>query len=231
MITLYCAILFLGIVLVFYRRYNTFVKPKKFFRERVNNSHLDYDFCKKEPNQIEIIKELQNLLHQLVITCKTCKFVIMHGSLIGWYFNKRILPWDNDIDIILLGDDVDEFVKYDNMQTKDWIIKVNPNYKNRDIRDTNNKIDARIISKNNGVFIDITFFWICKDTVKAKDKHQFLYKDIFPLQRTEFENIPIFVPNQVENVLKREYGQNVTNDRYKNWIFDGNEWKDIQTNK
>lgn len=210
-----------------HKKKNTFVKPAKYFKEKVDNHHLDYEYGKVgEPrNQSELIEELQFLLHQLVYTCCECKFVIMHGSLIGWYFNKRILPWDDDIDIIVLGDDVEEFVKYDNMQTKDWIIKVNPNYKNRDIRDTNNRIDARIISKKNGVFIDITFFWTCKDTVKAKDRHQFSYEDIFPLQPTDFENVSIvYVPNQVENVLKKEYGATVTSNIYKKWVFVGNEW-------
>ena len=42
--------------------------------------------------------------------------------LIGWYFNRRILPWDNDIDIVLTGKSIENFKKLDNFETDEIII-------------------------------------------------------------------------------------------------------------
>ena len=54
----------------------------------------------------------------------------MHGSLIGWHFNKQILPYDNDIDVCILDEDIIKFIKCDGIETEDYIIKVNPNFIN-----------------------------------------------------------------------------------------------------
>ena len=43
------------------------------------------------------------------------------------------------------------------METENYIIKINPNFINRNPADRDNVIDARIISKKYGCFIDITF--------------------------------------------------------------------------
>jgi phosphorylcholine metabolism protein LicD len=135
------------------------ISKSKFFNEKGNNSHLDSKYGKNQ-NLQEIHRELKKLLKQFTYICseKEIKPIIMHGSLIGWYFNRRILPWDNDIDIVLTGKSIENLKKLDNFETEKIIIKVNPNSVDRN-NDKNNKIDARVISKENGVFIDITFLY------------------------------------------------------------------------
>jgi phosphorylcholine metabolism protein LicD len=51
-----------------------------------------------------------------------CDFVSMHGGLIGWYFNGHLLPWDDDVDVIILQNGIKHFVKYDGMETSRRVI-------------------------------------------------------------------------------------------------------------
>lgn len=210
------------------------VRPK-FFVEKRNNPHIDmYYSSDKTTTPDEIQSELRFLMSEFTTQCSACKPVIMYGTLIGWYVNKRMLPWDNDIDVVVLEDYVETFVRtFDGMQTDHWIIQVNPNYKNKDTRDKNNKIDARMISKRNGVFIDVTFLW--RDSrndqfLFAKDGNRYKVSDILPLRETKFEdNEPVYVPNRVKSVLIQKYPKVDTetwNIAKKNgWVFVNNEWQ------
>ena len=60
---------------------------------------------------------------------------------------------------------------------EELVIKINPNSKIRNL-DKNNKIDARVISKKNGVFIDITFLYqSLDDNFKNKILYDSNYSD------------------------------------------------------
>ena len=76
----------------------------KYFNEMKGNPHLDARYGKKNLSQQIIRTQLKNLLKQTVNIFKKVDIpcIIMHGSLIGWYFGKKILPWDDDIDIVIL---------------------------------------------------------------------------------------------------------------------------------
>ena len=239
----------------------------KFFQEKQNNSHLDLKYGKKTTLQ-EIHSELKKILKYFTVICneKKIKPIIMHGSLIGWYFNRKILPWDNDIDIVLIGKSIDNFKKLDNFENEDIIIKINPNSEDRKL-DRNNKIDGRIISKKNGSFIDVTFLYQSLDEhfknnifrylkisqespnpymranyenklkymvksinngegynntlfVNCKSPHYYNVKHILPLKKEKFEDCDIFVPNNINECLYQEYGNEVFKPKYQNWFYD-----------
>lgn len=87
------------------------------------------------------------------------KPIIMHGSLIGWYFNRKMLPWDTNINISVIGKSTDSFIQLDGYETDTLKIWINPNIQNRIPNKTNN-IDAKIIDKNNNqTVINITFLY------------------------------------------------------------------------
>lgn len=148
----------------------------------------------------------------------------MHGSLIGLYFNNYILPWD-DIDIILVGDSINNLKNYENLH---YLIEVNPYSKNRSKKDINNIIDARVINKNSGVFIDITFFYEYYSNgmrmLTAKDTHIYNYNDIYPLKQSNFCDCDVYIPSNVKKCLIQEYGKNVLLPSYKNWKFINGKW-------
>jgi phosphorylcholine metabolism protein LicD len=199
----------------------------KFFNELKNNAHYDKTYGKIVSND-ELIYELKNLLFVLTSICneKDIKVIIMHGSLIGWHFNKEILPYDNDIDVCILEEDIIKFIKCDGIESNDYIIQVNPNFINRSSLDKDNKIDARIISKKCGVFIDITFLTSIENNnfYNCKSPHYYKKDLIMPLKKDKFENCNIYIPQIYKHCLFQEYGPNVLKTTYKNWIFKDNQW-------
>ena len=186
-------------------------KPTKFFQEKRNNSHLDFDYGKNSNIQ-EIQNELRNILKKFTTICDSneIKPIIMHGSLIGWYFNRKVLPWDNDIDLVLIGKSIENFKKLNNYEDTDILIKLNPNSDNRNL-DKNNKIDARVISKKNGVFIDITFLYQSLD-----DNFK---NNIFRYLTISKETNNPYMKANYENKLKYMVRSINDSDDYNNTVF------------
>jgi len=212
---------------------NTPRLPNKFFTEVKDRPHLDLKYGKntKTLNFETLKQELTGALDALASLArqKRAKITIMHGSLIGYYFNKQILPWDDDIDVIVVGEeDILALASLDGWESKDFIFKVNPNFINKNTNDHLNKIDARMISKNTGIFIDLTFFWKSENTHFAKDGHQYSNDMLFPLAPAVFCGIDVFVPNDIPTCLTKEYGPKVLNLSFKHkgrlWEFDGSKW-------
>jgi hypothetical protein len=95
-----------------------------------------------------------------------------------------------------------------------YLIDVNPHFRARHPQ-MYNVIDARLIDKHTGYFIDITGMAytgtrIPLDPQKLllcdKHVHKTFYSDLHPLVRTEFEGIATWRPNHVEHCLIKEYG-------------------------
>lgn len=79
----------------------------------------------------------------------------------------QILPWDSDVDVMVTESSIYYLAAYYNMTTfwfktrgykqgRNYLLEVNPNYKNREQTDIDNRIDARWIDTETGLFIDIT---------------------------------------------------------------------------
>ena len=180
----------------------------KYFKELKYYNHLDYRYGKQNMDIETIQKNLLYLLGEFSKYCKKndIKPVLMYGCLIGYYFNKQMLPWDNDIDIILLEPDI---YKLKNYKSDTFIIEINPNCKNYNINDVNNIISARIISIDTGVFIDILYHKEEKGLLICKDKNNYKIEHILPLKKTKFHNIDIYIPNNIKAVLEQRYSKKV----------------------
>lgn len=181
--------------------------PQKYFHEVYDNPHLDYRFgSNKKLSLNEINDTLLDLLKFFVSYCKNndIKPVLMYGALIGYHFNNKMLPWDDDIDMILTEPYISKLKNYEN---KDFIIDINPNYNNYSVKDTNNLISARVINKKSGVFIDILFHKKVENYLICKDRNNYRISDIYPIKSGLINNIPVYVPNKIKNVLKQRYGK------------------------
>lgn len=106
-----------------------------------------------------------------------------------------------------------------------YLLEVNPNWLDANPADINNKIDARWLDMENGLYVDITVLRNdvngFQDTMVCKDRHRYLRQDIFPLRESMFEGMKAKVPAKFADVLAEEYGDrsmNVT--RYANHRFD-----------
>lgn len=166
---------------------------------------------------------------------------LAHGTLLGWYWNGFILPWDSDVDVMVDEDTMGIFATKWNMSTwefddgegkggvKKYVLDVNPHWVDRS-KDEDNKIDARFLDMESGLFIDITTlrgngFKMNGGDVEVmtvKDGHHYAYDDVFPLRESRFEGAPAWVPFAYPEILAEEYGEDALVDVYhKKHLFDG----------
>ncbi|KAK1980831.1 LicD family-domain-containing protein [Colletotrichum cereale] len=150
---------------------------------------------------------------------------LMHSSLLGWWWNKQILPWDTTADVQVTENGINFLAAYYNMTTyyynytsipdgRFFQLEVNPNYVHRsdDSIDEGNVADARWIDMESGLFIDVTAY---------SDKY------LHPLLDTTFEGVKAKIPYKYTEMLISEYGEKALTDKeFKNHKFIDNklEW-------
>ncbi|OKO93450.1 Protein MNN4 [Penicillium subrubescens] len=146
---------------------------------------------------------------------------IAHGTLLGWWWNGKILPWDWDMDtqvpdttLAYLADHYNqtivEYVIPGGKEKRDYLLDINPWSRQRERGQGHNIIDARFIDVTTGLYIDITGLSRLElddhpDIWQCKNFHKYRLKDIYPLRRTTFEGAPAKVPFQYDALLMEEY--------------------------
>jgi LicD family len=146
---------------------------------------------------------------------------IAHGTLLGWWWNGKMLPWDWDLDTQVSGSTLDYMAKHynrtmhhyvsaDGAVSRDYLLDVNPWHWQRDRGDGMNIIDARWIDVRNGLYIDITGLsevkpeenpgiWSCKNF------HNYKTSDLYPMRETMYEGVVAKVPYSYDQILLEEY--------------------------
>ena len=202
--------------------YDMLIRPK-YFHELPHNAHLDARYG-RQVSSTEQTQTLRELLawfteHSEGIGIRP---ILMFGGLIGHYFNNKLLPWDDDIDMVLLEPDNHKLKRY---ETDDMLLDVNPAGTSFNRQDKGNTISARVISKANGSFIDIVYFRRIGDNYECKDGNVFTVAQLLPLKREVFENHDIWVPADTKSCIVRRYGLNVLKPVYNGWTFKGGAWQ------
>jgi len=151
----------------------------KFSREK-RHDYIDVD--RTDDDITRGIFENTRMLHEIA-NASGVPLVIMHGSLIGWWWNNVSLPWDDDIDVILTNQD--KFQKWLSAHTKINPIKTkkkHPNdkqtfYQLSDVNftmyfDENRKhhIEYRLIHIPTGVYTDICVLYKTNDQKIMRNK-------------------------------------------------------------
>lgn len=171
---------------------------------------------------------------------------LMHGTLLGWYWNRKVLPWDSDVDVMVSEKSMYHLAAYYNMtvhhykipgiaQGRDFLLEINPHCYNNVTKDWSNKIDARWIDTDTGLFIDITTLrrnftaeaFGGDGAMMVKDGHRYLYDDIYPLRESDFEGVPAKVPFAYAKLLEFEYtAESLSKTEYEHHRFDAvkQEW-------
>ena len=155
---------------------------------------------------------------------------LAHGTLIGWWWSRALLPWDDDIDVLLTHRELVALLRFNKrMFDKRYRLEINPHHNMRatlnrwpgDQREQN-KIDARFFDTHNGLYIDITALHPVDDVLMAtKCPHVFPREWMFPLQRSTLSGIDVFVPSRPSDMLMQEYGPEVlTATRFNGYHFD-----------
>jgi hypothetical protein len=101
---------------------------------------------------------------------------------------------------------------------------MNPNWNDRfPYFQNNNIIDARLISVRTGRFFDLTVLMESDvdDRISCKSPHFYEKEEIFPLVWTRLDGIGVWRPNNVHDILVKEYGENSLIDTtYKEYSWD-----------
>ena len=170
--------------------------PKeKYFHESTFHPHYDGRFGDKVLEAQERLPHLTDLIRTFLATAADIgvEVWLMHGSLLGWWWNQKILPWDSDLDVQVSEPTIAFLAKYYNMteyhfrlpgnkKGRTYMMEVNPRYTNRTTADRLNVIDARWIDTETGLFIDISTVRAnhtaralgIEGALMCKDKHHYL---------------------------------------------------------
>lgn len=170
--------------------------PKdKYFHESTFHPHYDGRFAAAQIGKEERLPHLTALMQTFLSTMADigAETWIMHGTLLGWWWNQKILPWDSDIDVQVSEVTIAFLAKYYNMTEyhfripgvengRTYLLEVNPHYTIRGVEDNLNVIDARWIDTDTGLFIDISTVRIdyparaegVQGAMMSKDKHTYM---------------------------------------------------------
>ncbi|GAB1312937.1 mannosyltransferase [Madurella fahalii] len=198
---------------------------------------------------------LRHLIRSYLSTCESLgvETWLAHGTLLGWWWNGRIIPWDYDVDAQVSGATLAALAARHNgsvheytytytyadedeaggaREARAYLLDVNPNYAEVGRRQGKNVIDARWIDLDTGMFVDITGLVERNPDVQpgvwsCKNYHGYRTEDLWPLRETRFEGLPARVPFEFESILVEEYGAKslvVTEWEGHRWNEDLKEW-------
>lgn len=168
---------------------------------------------------------------------------IAHGTLLGWWWNGKMLPWDWDVDTQVSGATLEYMAKNlnhtmhhykseDGKVKRDYLLDVNPWAWERVRGDGMNIIDARWIDVRNGLYIDITGLSetqpdIMPGTWSCKNNHRYKTTDLYPMRESMYEGVPAKIPYAYDRILTEEYKQKallLTKYEGHKWDSEKKEW-------
>lgn len=186
--------------------------------------HYDIRYYQGKPVSYEVRGDTLHHMIRAYLTILRSKNIetwIAHGTLLGWWWNGKLLPWDWDLDtqvsastLTWLGSNLNmtmhNYTLPGSDEVRTYLLDVNPHINERVRGDGQNVIDARWIDIRNGLFIDITGLsetnpdqqpgvWVCKNY------HRYRTRELYPLRETVFEGVPALVPFSFDRILTDEY--------------------------
>ena len=134
-----------------------------------------------------------------------------------------MLPWEPNISVQISEPGIFFLATYHNMsvhrfrvpgtrERRTYLLDISPDYRDREVGDSSNTVDARWVDMQSGLFIDIQVvrynlahpggkgMLSCKDGSEVKDTF------LFPLRDTNFEGAPAKIPYRFRELLAAEYG-------------------------
>ncbi|KAL3421344.1 mannosylphosphate transferase [Phlyctema vagabunda] len=223
-------------------------KDTKYFHEPGSNDqlgHYDIRYYTEPVSYDEHRNSLRYLIRAYLTAFRrhNVETWIAHGTLLGWWWNGKIMPWDPDLDtqvsastLTWLGENLNmTYHNYTGLSptgetvNRTYLLDINPNSAERVRGDGQNVIDARFIDISNGMFIDITGLSETNPSVQpgiwsCKNYHRYRTRDLYPLRETVFEGVPATVPYSFDKILTEEYSQKALTKT----SFEGHRWHPAQ---
>jgi LicD family len=132
---------------------------------------------------------------------------INHGTMLGWFWNGKLLPWDEDIDVQMLYSDLPSLAALNGtIFAARYLVDVS-RYTAFRLPTGRNTIDARFIDLHSGLFVDITALVMKNGKLTCKSPHVYDPDDLFPLHLTLLGDAAVFRPHRAMKILANEYGE------------------------
>lgn len=193
--------------------------------DEIGGVQLPQDFQRKAGDELNLSIE-KKALQDIIALLNEAKLPwwLDCGSCLGAYRYGGVIPWDEDIDIALLVNDFENVRHLLNRldANKYWV----QDWSTRDHPDSFLKVYIR---ENSGL-IDLYFFKIQPESrdlryIFSFESNMFVpewfkireqcykipasYETVFPLNKTFFDGIEVFVPNDSKKYLQRYFGENL----------------------
>lgn len=163
--------------------------------------------------------KMTNLLREFDRICRKhqLKYWVLDGTLLGSVRHGGWIPWDADVDTMMLKDDYEKLQNIiqselpEDMWFQDATTDSRYTLGLGKIRNLNScYIGDTNLSHHNGLQLDI-FVGVSKnDMIFDQENRPFKESDIFPLKVMLFEDIEVYVPNNSDAVLTSLYGDYMT---------------------
>jgi hypothetical protein len=196
-LTIILLILLILLITVCYNLYTN----EKYFHEPSEDPHYDiryYKYSLSLPKKQDILREMFGKLSKF-LNANNVKCSLSYGTLLGYYRHRDIIPWDDDIDVSMFWLDLEKLPHREMISNRylwDRNIKATPG-----LHDNNNKVIARLICIETGVFIDVFAQYQKDDKIISSDGDILNKKDILPFRTVTFLDITSYIPNNTKQVL------------------------------
>lgn len=204
-------------------------KKPKYLRESKLSPHLDAEYGTRKLSQGETRESLHHLLEVMaarVAAPRHLRPVLNSGTLIGMTQGEHILPWDDDADLWFTEEDFGKLAA-EPFEDDEAVLRVNPDWKDRQ-QDPQNTIQARLVSKKTGAFIDIIWFWSDADgSLRSKGfigqgVCRFSRKAMCPLQQVTFDDVQgYYIPHDTQLFFEEyPYLKHQPSTHFHGYVFD-----------
>ena len=144
---------------------------------------------------------------------------IAHQDLLAWHWNKRSFTMNPSVSIQVPSRLVPHLMKYEKtLIFHRFRIIVNPNHYLLDSQSPKSGIDIDAIFLDTKTGLEMQIHALYKTStegiLKTLNGFVYHYSDIFPLQKSEFNNHSVWIPNDAERILSSEYGKNSLSNGY-----------------
>lgn len=175
-----------------------------------------------------IMKHVDEMMKSAVID-----YVIARGTLLGAWRHHGFIPWDNDIDIMILSDALQPLIEYiESTEAHDSILWIIRHGLHSDV------IPIKVVDKDSGYFVDIflchkeeSHCWYRRNHKIHSTKYPL--SGLYPTRTCMFDHLKLQCPFKPYEILKLSFKDLRVPEKYNSYVsetFESVIWVDTEQN-